>query len=60
MYSGADLARLDLVLALREAGVSLADIRKILANQPRLPTFWLCGFERSKRKSGQSAGSPRP
>lgn len=36
MYSGADLARLDLVLALREAGVSLTDIRKILANRTSL------------------------
>ncbi|OCP00852.1 MULTISPECIES: MerR family transcriptional regulator [unclassified Ensifer] len=33
MYSGAELARLDLVLALREAGVSLAEIQKILANR---------------------------
>lgn len=33
MYSGADLARLDLVLALREAGVSLAEIRKILTSR---------------------------
>ncbi len=31
MYSGADLARLDLILALREAGVSLDEIHKILS-----------------------------
>lgn len=33
MYCGADLARLDLVLALREAGVSLSEIRKILTRR---------------------------
>ncbi|HEV7308249.1 MerR family transcriptional regulator [Ensifer sp.] len=36
MYSGADLARLDLVLALREAGVSLEEIRKILSSRASL------------------------
>ncbi|MBZ7920890.1 MerR family transcriptional regulator [Ensifer adhaerens] len=33
MYSGADLSRLDLVLALREAGVSVSEIRKILTSR---------------------------
>ncbi|KQU74742.1 MerR family transcriptional regulator [Aminobacter sp. DSM 101952] len=33
MYSGADLERLGLILALRDAGVSLAEIGKILSNR---------------------------
>jgi len=33
MYADANLARLDLVLALREAGVSLDDIRKLLSRR---------------------------
>ncbi|PWK63709.1 MerR family transcriptional regulator [Aminobacter sp. AP02] len=33
MYSGADLERLGLILALRDAGVSLAEIAKILSNR---------------------------
>lgn len=36
MYSAADLARLDVVLALREAGVSLEEIRKILMSRASL------------------------
>lgn len=36
MYSGADLARLDLVLALRDAGVSLEQIRKVLGKRESL------------------------
>ncbi|HEV7319476.1 MAG TPA: MerR family transcriptional regulator [Ensifer sp.] len=36
VYSSADLARLDLVLALREAGVSLKEIGKILVNRTSL------------------------
>lgn len=36
MYSAADVAKLDLILALREAGVSLDDIQKILSRRVAL------------------------
>ncbi|AMS39504.1 MerR family transcriptional regulator [Aminobacter aminovorans] len=60
MYSGVDLERLGLILALRDAGVSLADIGKILSNRLAISAVLELRLQALEAESSPSAVSPPP